>query len=603
MFGNKLKEAKTGIGSSNTQRMIARNNYVEYFDVLLSTQTDTAYWYGNCLVNGQLAQTPFFQPIIYATKNVVYNGVMSFSAKQFENNVVVNTVAAVSPSGISGSRIVGNIFINRDTQQINAISQTTITGVIDSLSRNVYILANRDASFRWFSGTPLLNTTDINVVKAAGLEQGSIVIDLTSNPDELYSIFKDPDNGDFTLIPFSKYYSQILNCIQVDGIIARRQAKPTIEQAIADMREVGFVRKLYSARKSPVVFNTFGGSKFTSNTTSIAISPAANSASSKNVTLGYNPNNAAMLPTGSKSIGIQVAGNSLGNLPTRLDSSIFIGINKTSRGTLSRSIYIGLNPPANENDYMSIGDSYGIQRFLQGHASYGQAYLFPDQPNKIFVGWSLGLHTNVSNLPTNVMVLGNRQITDWLLGSHSDAGPGVTQLRASSKRVDNPNTGYAPATQYFRIIGPSSVGTGVGGSMRLAVTPSGASGSTLNAAFDAITIYGADGNVGISNITSPTAKLHIAAGTATASTAPLKFTSGTILTTPEAGVVEFDGVDFYGTDGTRREKFLRGYKGSGSPEGVVTAPVGSIYLRTDGGAGTTFYVKESGTGNTGWVAK
>jgi hypothetical protein len=43
--------------------------------------------------------------------------------------------------------------------------------------------------------------------------------------------------------------------------------------------------------------------------------------------------------------------------------------------------------------------------------------------------------------------------------------------------------------------------------------------------------------------------------------------------------------------------------GSGSPEGAVSAPVGSIYLRSDGGAGTSFYVKESGTGNTGWVAK
>ena len=43
--------------------------------------------------------------------------------------------------------------------------------------------------------------------------------------------------------------------------------------------------------------------------------------------------------------------------------------------------------------------------------------------------------------------------------------------------------------------------------------------------------------------------------------------------------------------------------GSGTPEGVVTAVVGSIYTRTDGGAGTTLYVKESGAGNTGWVAK
>jgi len=43
--------------------------------------------------------------------------------------------------------------------------------------------------------------------------------------------------------------------------------------------------------------------------------------------------------------------------------------------------------------------------------------------------------------------------------------------------------------------------------------------------------------------------------------------------------------------------------GSGSPEGVRTAPVGSLYTRTDGGSNTTLYVKESGTGNTGWVAK
>lgn len=43
--------------------------------------------------------------------------------------------------------------------------------------------------------------------------------------------------------------------------------------------------------------------------------------------------------------------------------------------------------------------------------------------------------------------------------------------------------------------------------------------------------------------------------------------------------------------------------GSGSPETVVTANVGSLYLRTDGGASTTLYVKESGTGNTGWIAK
>ena len=43
--------------------------------------------------------------------------------------------------------------------------------------------------------------------------------------------------------------------------------------------------------------------------------------------------------------------------------------------------------------------------------------------------------------------------------------------------------------------------------------------------------------------------------------------------------------------------------GSGTPEGAITAPVGSLFSRTDGGAGTTLYVKQSGSGNTGWVGK
>ena len=57
-------------------------------------------------------------------------------------------------------------------------------------------------------------------------------------------------------------------------------------------------------------------------------------------------------------------------------------------------------------------------------------------------------------------------------------------------------------------------------------------------------------------------------------------------------------------DGSR--EWNRGVKhiwGSNSPEGVEAAPVGSVFNRRNGGAGTTFYVKESGTGNTGWVGK
>jgi hypothetical protein len=61
------------------------------------------------------------------------------------------------------------------------------------------------------------------------------------------------------------------------------------------------------------------------------------------------------------------------------------------------------------------------------------------------------------------------------------------------------------------------------------------------------------GSVGV-NVT-PTAQLHIAAGSATASTAPLKFTSGALLGTPEAGAMEFLDGRWYIT-GTAKQRVI-----------------------------------------------
>lgn len=67
-----------------------------------------------------------------------------------------------------------------------------------------------------------------------------------------------------------------------------------------------------------------------------------------------------------------------------------------------------------------------------------------------------------------------------------------------------------------------------------------------------------NGNVGIGT-TAPTAKLNLAAGTATANTAPLKFTSGTNLTTPEAGALEWNGTNlFLTTSGNTRQTINQG---------------------------------------------
>ena len=52
------------------------------------------------------------------------------------------------------------------------------------------------------------------------------------------------------------------------------------------------------------------------------------------------------------------------------------------------------------------------------------------------------------------------------------------------------------------------------------------------------------GNVGI-GVAGPTASLNIKAGSATAGTAPIKLTAGTVMTAPESGAIEWDGTDLF----------------------------------------------------------
>lgn len=69
---------------------------------------------------------------------------------------------------------------------------------------------------------------------------------------------------------------------------------------------------------------------------------------------------------------------------------------------------------------------------------------------------------------------------------------------------------------------------------------------TTYADVNAISIDPRNNSIGLW-VDAPSARLHLPAGTATASTAPLKFTAGTNLITPEAGAVEWDGSRLYVT--------------------------------------------------------
>lgn len=81
------------------------------------------------------------------------------------------------------------------------------------------------------------------------------------------------------------------------------------------------------------------------------------------------------------------------------------------------------------------------------------------------------------------------------------------------------------------------------------------------AAVEAVTIS-SNQRTYFGGLASASAVVEIKAGTATASTAPLKFTAGTNLATPENGAVEFDGTDYYVTSGATRYYLSRKLKGS-----------------------------------------
>ncbi|OGI85743.1 hypothetical protein A3A05_03275 [Candidatus Nomurabacteria bacterium RIFCSPLOWO2_01_FULL_41_12] len=87
-------------------------------------------------------------------------------------------------------------------------------------------------------------------------------------------------------------------------------------------------------------------------------------------------------------------------------------------------------------------------------------------------------------------------------------------------------------------------------------TPSGAAGGQIWLLNDTNEAYYSTANVGI-GVGDPTAVLHLKAGTTAANTAPLKFNSGSLLTTAEAGAVEFLTDAYYGTitTGAARKTF------------------------------------------------
>jgi hypothetical protein len=176
---------------------------------------------------------------------------------------------------------------------------------------------------------------------------------------------------------------------------------------------------------------------------------------------------------------------------------------------------------------------------------------------------------------------------------------GAVACRSTIAIDGNATAGNDPATNVHTVNGKVQVNSAVGG-QTLVVT-----GAT-NGQNDGV-IKAQSNKTGWGTITGQLQT--VAGGSTSADKFIFSIDSGVIVFRPGGGT---DGITIaHNGDITLASSKLRLgggsgpllQSGSGTPEGNVTAPVGSLYMRTDGGAGTSHYVKESGTGNTGWVAK
>lgn len=105
------------------------------------------------------------------------------------------------------------------------------------------------------------------------------------------------------------------------------------------------------------------------------------------------------------------------------------------------------------------------------------------------------------------------------------------------------------------------------------------------------------GNTGIG--ISPTSYLTLKAGTATAGTAPLKLTSGTLLTNPEVGAIEFltDTLYYTSTTGTSRQG-IPGVTFDTAAPATTPIRIGDIFVDT---TNHKVYISDGTTNSTNWI--
>lgn len=237
--------------------------------------------------------------------------------------------------------------------------------------------------------------------------------------------------------------------------------------------------------------------------------------------------------------------------------------------TAGTSVMVGANAGVNTttgNQNVFIGSAAGQTNTTGGQNTIvggnGAGAITTGNANTIIGNSGAGLSTGSSQITigykaiataSNQVVFGG---DDGTLGSINNVyfGQGVqapsgiaaqanVTIQSTGGRID----GSDRIASNLTLAAGKSTGAGSPASLILSTSTATSTGTTLQTLSERWRISGPNnGNLSNTGLDG-TAYLHLAAGTATASTAPLKFTSGTLQTTAEVGAVEFLTDKFYGT--------------------------------------------------------
>ena len=271
-------------------------------------------------------------------------------------------------------------------------------------------------------------------------------------------------------------------------------------------------------------------------------------------------------------------------------------------------------------NWVVVGSNREATSTLSGIVSTGTQSFAGAKTFTVATGSTAILCTNANN---NLYVPAQAVLTAVTNASYTFGGASTIYMRSGMGGGTTATTAAANSNIAGAVIGKNAFTTAATGThgvgAGLVVTPPSISGGTATVSVLTSLYIDSPPTGGTSNYSLYANGASFIAGTLSVSggttisgllnatvgvTTTTLLATGTVTTRQATNTAQMITFDNSSLPGVVRPGL---YSGNGDPNSVVSALKGSLYIRQDGGAATTLYVKESDAGgtasNTGWVGK